>query len=366
MKISSIFAVSLAVMMHISVVAEEPSETFQLENAAIQVRIERRGGQFVRVSLPGNPVNPLSWAKTKDSMPRSAHEDAVFKGHFLCMGRTGTPSPGEIRAGVPMRGEQTGRLWNVTALDERSVEMDCDAPLDGLSVRRRVVLGESDSCFFVTERFQNTGTLGRLNNILQHVTLGPPFFSEVTRINTNARQGFSHKLGYPDPHRYESVFPIGQLDELAERTTDLRCSSDPVNYLTAHIFSSEEPFGWVTAYDPVSGLVIGYVWKIQDYPWINIWQSFEDGRPAAKGLEFGTAGLDGTYEKLLNEGMKFHGVPSWEYMDAGETIEKSFLTFLVDIGPNLKNPVLVIEEGRLKINGRVITENLDAFNSASR
>jgi len=366
MKYSSLMGVCLAVGMQVSAITEMPPETIQLENAAIQVRIERRGGQFVQVVLPGNPVNPLSWAQTKDSMPRLADENAVYKGHFLCMGRTGAPSPGEIAAGVPMRGEQTGRLWSVTALDGRSVDMECEAPLDGLVVHRRVVLDEAESHFFVTERFENTGALGRLNNILQHVTLGPPFLSKATRINTNAKQGFYHKFGYPDPHRFESVFPIGRLDESGERTTDLRCSSDPVNYLTKHIFDPENPFGWVTAYDPVSGLVIGYVWKIQDYPWIDIWQQSVDGRPASKGLEFGTAGLDGPYEKLLNDGMKFHGVPSWEYIDAGETIEKAYLTFLVDIGPDREDPVLVIEGSRLKLNECVIAENLDALDSPLR
>jgi hypothetical protein len=218
----------------------------------------------------------------------------------------------------------------------------------------------------VTERFQNTGNLGRLNNILQHVTLGSPFLSAATRINTNAKQGFFHKLEYPDPHRYESDFPIVQLDEAGKRTTDLRCSSDPVNYLTKHIFDPQEPFGWATAYDPFSGLVIGYVWRIEDYPWLNIWQQSVEGTPVAKGLEFGTTGLDGTYEKLLKEGVRFHGVLSWEYMDAGETIEKSYLAFIIDIGPNREDPVLIIEGSRLKINGRVITENLDVFDTASR
>lgn len=360
MKKNSLMALCL-VMVAQSATAGDLDETVCLGNGTLQVRIERRGGQVVEVTLPGNPVNPLSWRKTRETMPRYSHQDAVYKGHFLCMGRTGAPSPGEMKAGVPMRGEQTGRLWNITAVDGQSVEMDCEAPLDGLSVHRRVVLGQSAPYFIVTEKFKNTGTLGRLNNILQHVTLGPPFLSKATRINSNAKQGFFHKFGYPDPHQYESVFPIGRLDQTGERTTDLRGSSDPVNYLTSHIFSRDDPFGWATAYDPVSGLVIGYVWRTEDYPWLNIWQQVEDGRPVAKGLEFGTTGLEGTYKKLLEEGLRFHGVRSWEYIDAGETLEKSYLAFLVDIGPDREDPVLAIEGNRVKVNGRTIADNLDAL-----
>lgn len=327
-----------------------------LSNAAIRVEIEQRGGQIVDVRLAGSDINPLSWRKTPETMPKTAHGNALFKGHFLCMGRTGNPTQGELSAGVPMRGEQTGRIWDITKQTSQCIEMECAAPLDGLIVKRRVEMDGTSAVLRVTERFENTGSLGRLNNILQHATVGPPFLSKATLINSNAKQGFNHKFSNADSHGLEYAFPIALVDKEG-KTTDLRLSSDPISYLSKHIFQSGDPYGWITAYDPVSGLVIGYLWKTGDYPWINIWQQVQDGIPVAKGLEFGTAGMSGTYEELIEPDAWFHEVPSWEFIDAGERVEKNYLMFLFNIGPNRENPHLVIERDRFLLNGEFAIAN---------
>ena len=338
-------------------VAEEGNGVIRLSSPVLQLGIEQRGGHLVDMRLTGHDLNPFSWQLTRETMPQEAHPDAVYKGHFLCMGRTGKPSPGEIRAGVPMRGEQTGKIWTITAQGDRDVEMTCAAPLDGLKVYRRVELYERAPCFFVEEAFENTGALGRVHNILQHGTIGPPFLSEKTLINSNAKQGFCHKFEYPDPHRFEYGFPNARLDESGSETTDLRVSSDPLNYLSRHLADTNAFYGWATAYDPVSGLVLGYVWKTSDYPWINFWQQVREGRLVAKGLEFGTAGVNESYQRLLEADARFHGIPSWEYIDAGEIVEKSYLCFLMEIGTGAENPAVQIDDDRLTLNGKIDIPN---------
>ena len=346
-------------------VAEEGDGIIHLTNPTLRLGIEKRGGHLMELRLADHDLNPLSWIKTKETMPTGAHKDAVYKGHFLCMGRTGMPSPGEMKAGVPMRGEQTGKVWTISSLSDRVVEMECTAPLDGLKVSRRVELDEKASCFFVTEEFENTGSLGRPNNILQHATIGPPFLSKATLINSNAKQGFFHKFEYPDPHRCEDNFPVVRLNESGDQTTDLRISSDPVNYLFRHIFDSSAVYGWATAYDPASGLVLGYVWKNRDYPWINFWQQVKEGKPVAKGLEFGTAGIGESYRRLLETDTRFHGVPSWEYIDAGETIVKYYLCFLIEIEKGAENPHMQVDGHRLILNGKIELPNPFVENNKS-
>lgn len=188
-------------------------------------------------------------------------------------------------------------------------------------------------------------------------TVGPPFLSEETLINSNAAQGFSHAFQYPDPYRNTDHFPQAHLDEAGLEPFDLRLSSEPINYLSRHIFSETDTYGWVTAYDPVSGLVFGYVWETEAYPWINFWQHWQDGRPVAKGLEFGTAGVEKPYQQLLERDTTFHGVRSWEYLDAGEAVEKSYLAFLFDIGPDRENPFLLIEKDQIRLNGQIEINN---------
>jgi hypothetical protein len=336
---------------------EVPDGIIHLANPSMQMDIKQRGGYFVNVQLKGCAVNPLSWKLTPEQMPKYAHKDAVFKGHILCLGRSGSPSENEIAAGVPLRGEQTGKVWTVTAMDDRDVKMECDAPLDGLKVMREVKLHDTASQFLVTEQFINTFSIGRVYNVLQHVTIGPPFLSKATLINSNAQQGFLHNFAWPNPHTYEYNFPYARLDESGARTTDLRLTSDPVNYLSTHIFNEGDVYGWVTAYDPTTGLVLGYVWKISNYLWINIWNQYKDGKPTAKGLEFGTTGMGGIYQKLLETDTRFHGKNSWEYIDAKQTIEKSFMGFIVKIEKNSENPCLTIQNEEILLNSHIKIQN---------
>ena len=54
----------------------------------------------------------------------------------------------------------------------------------------------------------------------------------------------------------------------------------------------------MTACNPGKGLLIGYIWDVADYPWIRHWRHIEDGKPLARGLEFGTTPLRELNEKL--------------------------------------------------------------------
>ena len=45
--------------------------------------------------------------------------------------------------------------------------------------------------------------------------------------------------------------------------------------------------------------MIGYIWPVEDYPWLSLYRSVVDGKIAARGLEFGTSGLHQPYGVLI-------------------------------------------------------------------
>ncbi len=327
----------------------EMDSSIILENSEIYLEIELKGAQFVDLHLKSNPVNPLIWKLEKDRMPRYAHEDAHYKGHFLCIGNIGKPSTEEIEAGVVMRGEQTGKDWSVEREDDQIIRMESSSPTDSIEISRMMKIHESSSQFLVIESFKNISVNGRATNVLQHATIGPPFLNESTITNTNAKSGFYFKFEYPDPHWYQYEFPIALIDTNKQETTDLRSVSLELNYISRHIFDMEDEFAWVTAYDPATGVLLGYVWPKEDYPWLNFWNASKEGSPTARGLEFGTTGIGGTFDQLLSDSISFHGRFSWEYIDAGETKEKSYLVFMADMGKNQPNPVLSFIENQILI-----------------
>ena len=116
----------------------------------------------------------------------------------------------------------------------------------------------------------------------------------------------------------------------------MRRTDEEENYVTTHLFPDTATYGWVVALQPEQGLILGYIWRLSEYPWINIWNHYADGQPAAKGLEFGTTGIGAPYEQLIMKDTRFKGQTSFEYIDAGETLEKSFAGFMLP-APNVSS-----------------------------
>ncbi len=322
------------------------SQPVELQNDSCRLAIDLYGGAFYEFVSLENSVNPLSWSLTAEQMPENNQDGAPFKGHFLCLGRWGSPSAGEIAAGIPHNGEPTNTMWELAEKTSQKLVMKNDAPLDGLSIQRSVSLNEAEPAFLATEQITNDSPLGRPGNVVQHVTLGPPFLTPEVTVQTNAGRGFNQKMALPDPHAYAFEWPQGIMDT-SGTTVDLRRTDVSANYVTTHIFPEEASYGWITAYNPREGLLIGYVWPLADYPWVNIWNHQEDGKPVAKGLEFGTTGIGAPYETLLATDTRFHSHNSFEYIDAGETIEKSFMGFILNVGSGAS--ILPVETNEAQI-----------------
>lgn len=320
-----------------------------LENEQAALSITLFGGAYLNFHLKSKPVNPLTWKLTPEQMPENNRAGAPFAGHFLCLGRWGSPTKGEIQAGVPHNGQATNSWWEKEQATAQKLVMTAKAPLDGMEIVREVKMDEKQPVFYVTEKITNTTSIGRLNNIVQHVTIGPPFLDTATLVDSNADKGFLQIFSYPDPHTLEFDWPNGYADSL-RTPLNLRSSASQQSYVTTHIYN--DPIGWLTATSPTSGVVLGYAWKTNQYPWANIWHQIEDGKPVAKGLEFGTTGIGRSYQELLATDTRFHQRNSFEFLDAGQTVSKSFVAFLLDVPADfkgvakieLKNQKLYIEE----------------------
>lgn len=313
--------------------------------------IDLLGGAFTDFRISKQSDNPFSWSVSIKDMPENNRHGARFQGHFMCLGRWGAPTEGEMKAGVPHNGEAGNKLWKVISLKEDSALIICsNAPLDGLNAQREIWFDKTNGVFKVTDDIESTLSVGRLFNVVQHATLGTPFLAESTLINSNATNGFMQHLAYPDPHLYEYKWPNAIIDTVGNRV-DLTKTDVPQSYVSTHLF--EDRIGWITASNSQNGLLIGYVWDTEDYPWLNLWHEMKDGKPCAKGLEFGTAGIGLSYQKLLVGDTRFHGVNSFFYLDALEHFKKSFICFQIYIPVDFRgvaqlkmesNRILLIEK----------------------
>jgi hypothetical protein len=274
-------------------------------------------------------------------------------GHFLCLDRWGAPSEAEANNGMPYHGEAAWVSWKVlrepqAAASGIGAEMAATLPMAGFDVTRRARLLNDVPLMAVTESVTNRNNLGRIYNMVQHPSIAPPFLDETTLVDANGRKGFMQSSPLPNPEEPPVYWPQalkdGQPVNLRRLTDDKQ--PDVVSFII------DERYGWTTAATPRKGLLIGYIWQSSEYPWLDIWRDVKDGKPAARGLEFGTAGLHQPQGILVAKG-KIFGRPLYVHLDAGQTATRSYAVFLFKIPGDYHGVERVrYEGGRLILHER--------------
>ena len=306
-----------------------------LDNGNMAVTVELAGSAISSVTLKKGPINPLSWALTPEEMPAAMRGGPTFKGHFLCIGRWGSPSKAEMARGIPHNGEVNTRDWVLirrpdTAKAKQYFEAVCNLPLDYYHVTRYMRLDPAATVFLVQERVKNLANIGRVFNMVQHPTLGPPFLNAKTVVDCNAGLGFDQRHPYDSLDYFAFRWPNAKLPD---GPANLRLSGDERGYVTTHIFDEGVEYGWITALDPISNKLYGYVWKTAQFPWLNVWHYAKNGGPYARGLEFGTTGLGKPYELLVKENVRFQGKLMYEWMEPDQEVTKNYIGFMMEVPP---------------------------------
>jgi hypothetical protein len=311
-----------------------------LNSPAAKLVVDLGGGSIVDFHLAGDGLNPLRWIGPAD-------ENTLLRpmAHFLCLDRWGQPSEAELRNGMPFHGEAARVRWRELDAPERRdgnilAVMGATLPMAGLEVRRMVRLSEAAAVFSVSETVTNRNKLGRVYNMVQHATIGPPFLDETTVVDSNAQRGFAQSNPMPNPERPEVRWP--EASKQGQPVDLRRLSSDPGPNVVSFVMDGE--IGWITATNASKGLLLGYMWRTADYPWLNIWRHVADGKPLARGLEFGTTGLHQPF-KVLTTKPSIFGRPTFTYLDAGESSTRSYAAFLVKAPRDFRGVDSVLYDG---------------------
>ncbi len=316
----------------------------QLKNKKVILEFTLDGSAFTRFEYLGKDINPLDWKLPEARLPETNTGSFPFRGHFLCLGTWGMPTEGEKLSGIKFYGEVNTERWT---LEESSENPDgsleavttCLSPVEKLDVKRIIHLYEDAPVVRVTELVTNGLPIGRPYNMLQHATFGGEFINQKTILDTNAGKGFSQngnlvRENYADIEETSYLWPTARL---ADQEFDLRLSRQiPKSFVSSHIFGESAKQGWATLVNREKGMLIGYVWDLDDYPWLNVWHQFEEGKVKGRAIEFATCGMWKSFEYMMSNDSRFFGQNSFEFIDAGETISKTYHMFLLPVGKEFK------------------------------
>ena len=320
-----------------------------MEGKVAQLVVDVGGGSIVSFRLNNQPINPLAF----DSSEFDPSEKALLRplGHFLCLDRWGPVTEAEKENGMFFHGEASRVEWKIikpptSEGDSIQALMTAKLPLAGLEIKRQIQLSNNSASFFVSEQVTNKNLIGRIYNMVQHPTIGPPFLNEDTLVDSNAQKGFMQTSPLPIPENPVVHWPNAlkgtQLIDLRRLLDD----SDP-NVVS---FTFEEHIGWITASSLSEGLLIGYLWDTREYPWLNVWRYAKNGKPEARGLEFGTTGLHQPFPVLVQKRQIFNR-PIYTYLDTGQTSTRNYLAFLFKIPKNYRGVARVTyETGKITLH----------------
>jgi hypothetical protein len=322
-------------------------EALVLKSDVAELVVDLAGGSIKDFHLLDQPLNPLQWDSADfDSTLARSDKKPRSMGHFLCLDRWGPASDAEIENGMGWHGEASRVVWKVTRDGNEAdgmieAVMEAELPMAGLSVRRIIRMSQSTAVYKVREEVTNTEPLGRIYNMVQHPTIGPPFLDETTVVDANAGRGFMQGGSLPNPEIPSVIWP-GALKPDGS-AVNLRSFSDNTEPAVVS-FVIDAEYGWATAANADKGLLIGYMWETDDYAWYDDWRNVRDGKPFARGLEFGTSGLHQPFPVLVEKG-KIFDRKIFVHIDAGETVARSYVNFLAPVGADFTGVRDIVYDG---------------------
>jgi hypothetical protein len=105
---------------------------------------------------------------------------------------------------------------------------------------------------------------------------------------------------------------------------------------------------WVTAINPNKRLILGYVFRRADYPWVQYWGFYPPTQKMARGMEFSTQPFDLPRRDVVTTGAMFD-TPLYRWLPAKSSINTRFLLFYAHVPDGFTR----VDDIKVK-NGRIL------------
>ena len=253
---------------------------------------------------PWKTIDPSHYDHKRHTKKYGAPPDgrllSGIAGHNLAFDHFGPPSEDEVAAGLSTHGEASWRRWtrNSSAKDG---ELECKVTLRDAQIElvRSVSVHPRFPAVYVEEQAESLTSFDRPMSCAQHVTFGPPFLaSGVTRFDLPATCGMVCPESYSSKMlvRANAEFMWPFAPSRQGRPVDLRrTASGSYAQYTAQLIDPNVEIAWLAASNPKAKLLVLYLFRRTDFPWVGNWQESYyrkaapwNGRVFCRGMEFST------------------------------------------------------------------------------
>jgi hypothetical protein len=328
--------------------SQEPSQnaTFEgypaviLSNSKLQATIMTKGSTLASLTLADDPekLSPL-WNPMR--MARELGKPVKFDGGaglFVCVDGFGPTSAEERAAGLPGHGEAHTETYAVHSERHGSgtgVTLTAKLPIVQEMFTRTFRVIDGENVIYVESQLENLLGFDRPVNWAEHATIGSPFLEPgVTVVDVSGSRSQTRPYTSTRSGDVEQRLTSGQdftwplAPGLNGKTIDLRQTPADPHFLdhAATLLDRRRELEWVTAINPKKHLIIGYVFRRADYPWLQHWGYYPPTRKMARGMEFGTQPYDVPRREAISTGSMFE-TPTYRWLPAKSKVSTRFLIF---------------------------------------
>ena len=336
-----------------------------LSNDKLELTILTQGGSMANLVLQEDPekLSPL-WNPVR--MAREAGQrgsSGGSMGHFVCVDGFGQVSREERAAGMPGHGEAHMQPWELAASlkqgNTAALTFSVKLPLAEEILRRTLRMVDGEYVVYVESELESLLGFDRPVCWAEHATIGSPFLEPgKTVVDMPAQRAKTR--AYPDrPNPRERLksfvdFTWPMAPTRDGGTVDLRAAPLNPNSQdhTTCVMDPSRRLVWVTALHPEKRLLLGYVFKREEYPWLQSWESYPPNLKMARGIEFSTQPFDVPRREVIQTNSLLD-TPMYRWLPAKSKIASRFLLFYVRTPEGMtKIDDVTLEDGKLTIEDR--------------
>lgn len=287
-------------------------------------------------------------------------------GHFVCVDGFGPASAEERAAGLPMHGEAHVTTFQVSSGKETgssSLTLTAKLPIVQEVFTRTFRMVEGESVVYVDSQLENLMGFDRPVNWAEHATVAAPFLEpNVTTVEVSGSRSQTRPyVESPEQSRGQTQrrltsgqdFTWPMAPGLDGKTIDLRAIPEHPHYLdhATTLLDPSQKLEWVAAFNSSKRVILGYVFKREEYRWVQHWGNYPADTQVVRGMEFGTQPYDLPRREVMTNGPMF-GMPVYRWLPAKSKIESRFLLFYARVPEGFQH----VDDVRLE-NGRIVIQD---------
>jgi hypothetical protein len=297
---------------------------------------------------PWQTIDPYSYRVGEDEAKFGPPPDGALLsgivGHSLSFDHFGPPSNEETAAGLSTHGEGPAAPWKIHRQlegERAGVEYGAALPVSQIDFRRTLRVDPQRPVIYCEEKAHNLSAADRPISWNEHVTVGPPFLiCDDTLVDMPATRAKAIDASYGDEMVIvpDSCFEWPNAPAQSGGLLDLRETPDGryCRY-TAQLLDPALDIAFIAVSSPSIGLLLLYVFRRADFPWVGNWQErfYHENPPwggttFCRGIEFSSTPFAIPKRDTISRGPLFEEA-TYRWLPAKSQVAVRFLALLLEI-----------------------------------